>query len=416
MPASPAEHAHRRRRLTGRDPDEPHRSATPLELLYDLTIVVAIGTAANEMAHYVGDDHIATGVGGFAFAAFAVIWPWINYSWFASAYDTDDWVFRIATMVQMVGVIVLALGLQQLFTSLDHGSTVDNGVMVAGYVVMRVSMLFLWWQASRNDPAHAPAARTYLWTISIAQAGWAGLVFLELSIASYFAAASLLLALELAGPAIAELRKGGTPWHPDHIAERYGLLIIITLGEGVIGTTASLNAVVHGEQGWTFDAALVAIAGVGLTFGTWWMYFAIPWSAALRVAKPRAFIWGYGHFFMFAGLAAMGAGLHVAASYLEHHTEINAVGTVLSVAIPVAVYAGALYAIYSLVMHEADPFHIWLLVGTAAVLLTSVVLAASGVSMPVCLIVLMLAPVVTVVGFELIGYRHMADAVERMRS
>ena len=42
-----------------------------------------------------------------------------------------------------------------------------------------------------------------------------------------------------------------TPWHPHHIAERYGLLVIITLGEVIIGTVAALNALVHGEAGWT---------------------------------------------------------------------------------------------------------------------------------------------------------------------
>ena len=113
--------------------------------------------------------------------------------------------------------------------------------------------------------------------------------------------------------------------------------------------------------------------------------------------------------------AAMGAGLHVAAFFLEHETKIGAVATVLSVAIPVALYAGALYAVYSIVMHEADPFHIWLLVGTAAVLVTSVVLAAAGVGVAVCLVVLMLAPVVTVVGFELVGHRHLAAALERIQ-
>jgi low temperature requirement protein LtrA len=413
--SNPGEHAHRRRRLTGRDPLEAHRSTTPLELLYDLTIVVAIGTAANELAHYVADDHVRTGVIGFAFAAFAVIWAWINYSWFASAYDTDDWVFRLATMVQMVGVIILALGLEQMFTSIDHGSTLDNGVMVAGYVVMRTSMLFLWAQAARHDPGRASAARTYLWTIALAQAGWVTLVFLQLSVAGTFAVVAALLTIELAGPALAERRYGGTPWNADHIAERYGLLVIITLGEGIIGTVASLNAVVHGAEGWTLDAALVAIAGVALTFGSWWMYFAIPWAAALRVHSRRMFTWRYGHIFMFASLAAMGAGLHVAAFFLEHETRIGAVATVLSVAIPVALYAGALYAVYSLVMREADPFHVWLLVGTAAVLVTSVVLAAAGVGMAVCVAVLMLAPAVTVVGFELVGHRHLAAALERMQ-
>ena len=413
--AAPEPAVHRRRRLTGRDPREAHRSTTPLELLYDLTIVVAIGTAADELAHFVAEDHVGAGIIGFAFAAFAVIWAWIGYSWFASAYDTDDWVFRLATMVQMVGVIVLALGLEQMFGSIEHGSTLDNGVMVAGYVVMRSSMVFLWAQAARHDPGRASAAHTYLWTITAAQAGWITLVFLDLSVPATFAVAAVLLAVELAGPAIAERRFGGTPWHPDHISERYGLLVIITLGEGIIGTVASLNAVVHGAEGWTLNAALVALAGVGLTFGSWWMYFALPWGAALQAESRRTFTWRYGHIFIFGGLAAMGAGLHVAAFFLEHETEIGAVGTVLSVAIPVAVYAGALYAVYSLVMHEADPFHILLLAATVAVLVASVVLASAGVGMAVCLVVLMFAPVVTVVGYELVGHRHVAAALERLR-
>jgi low temperature requirement protein LtrA len=75
---APANRAHHRRRLTGRDPDEDHRSATPLELLYDLTFVVAFGIAANELAHYVAEDHIRTGIVGFVFASFAVSWAWMN--------------------------------------------------------------------------------------------------------------------------------------------------------------------------------------------------------------------------------------------------------------------------------------------------------------------------------------------------
>ena len=59
------ERAHHRRRFSGRDPDEGHRAATPLELLYDLTIVVAFGTAADELAHYIAEDHVWPGIGGF---------------------------------------------------------------------------------------------------------------------------------------------------------------------------------------------------------------------------------------------------------------------------------------------------------------------------------------------------------------
>ena len=58
-------------------------------------------------------------------------------------------------MVQMVGVIVLALGLPAMFESIDEGETVDNRVMVAGYVVMRVAMVFQWARAARQDPRAA---------------------------------------------------------------------------------------------------------------------------------------------------------------------------------------------------------------------------------------------------------------------
>jgi low temperature requirement protein LtrA len=412
-PPDADDRAHRRRRFSGRDPDEDHRAATPLELLYDLTIVVAFGTAADELAHYIAEDHVGAGVAGFAFASFGVTWAWLNYSWFASAYDTDDWVFRLATMVQMIGVIVLALGLPQAFESIDHGEKVDNGVAVAGYVIMRVALLFLWWQVSRQDPERAPAARKYMITIGVAQIGWVALAVSDLSIDATAVAFAVLLAIEMVGPFLAE-QKAGTPWHAEHIAERYGLLVIITLGEVILGTVASLNAVVHGDAGWTVDAALLAIAGVGLTFACWWMYFAVPWAEPLVRHRERAFRFGYGHLLIFGALAAMGAGLHVAALSLEEEAKIGATGTVLSVAIPFAIYAAAFYALYSVLMRAHDPFHLGLIAAMTAIVILSVVLAAAGVSIAACLVVLALAPAVTVVGYEMLGHRHMAEALEQL--
>ena len=101
---------HTVRRMVGRDPHESGRAATPLELFFDLTFVIAFGTAADQLAHALAEDHVSDGIVGFCFATFAVSWAWINFTWFASAYDTDDWIFRLTTMVQMVGVLVLALG------------------------------------------------------------------------------------------------------------------------------------------------------------------------------------------------------------------------------------------------------------------------------------------------------------------
>ena len=141
----------------------------------------------------------------------------------------------------------------------------------------------------------------------------------------------------------------------------------------------------------------------------------IPWADVLAVHRDRSFLWGYGHIVVFASLAAIGGGLHVAAYYLEHQTTLEPVGTVLSTAIPFAIYTAALYAIYAAFTRHADPFHLALLAGTTAVLVLSVALAALGVGVAACLLVLMFAPVVTVVGYETVGHPHVAEALEQLR-
>src|SRR5262245_24827512 len=69
---------HRVRRMSGRDPFERHRVATPLELLFDLTFVVAFGIAAAEFAHMLAEDHVGAGLLAFTFATFSISWAWIN--------------------------------------------------------------------------------------------------------------------------------------------------------------------------------------------------------------------------------------------------------------------------------------------------------------------------------------------------
>jgi low temperature requirement protein LtrA len=404
--------AHRRVRMGGRDPAESHRTATPLELLFDLTFVVAFGMAADELAHYLADDHVRTALLGFGLATFAITWAWINFSWFASAYDTDDWVFRLTTMVQMVGVIILALGLPDVFESIDEGHTVDNRVMVAGYVVMRVAMVFQWMRAARQDPDRRVACTTYARAILIAQAGWIALLIANMSVGATFVCAALLVLVEFAGPWIAERREGGTPWHAHHIVERYGLLVIIALGEGVVGTIASLSAVVGPEgPGWSVDAAVVAVAGTALTFGMWWIYFIVPSGPILHAYRSRSFVWGYGHIPVIGAVVATGGGLHVAAYYLEEASELDAYATVLCLVVPVAVYVFGIFCLYAWLTRTYDPFHLWLIAGTALLLVAPLPMAAAGVGMPSCLVVLSLSPWVTVVGYELRGHRHNADVL-----
>jgi low temperature requirement protein LtrA len=401
--------------MSGRDPGESHRSASPLELLFDLTFVVASGMVADELAHFLAEDHVKTALLGFALGSFSITWAWINFSWFASAYDTDDWIFRLLTMLQMVGVIVLALGLPDMFASIDAGDTVDIQVMVAGYVVMRVALVCQWARAARQDPSRRAASTTYITAVMSAQAGWVALLVADTSVAATFVIAGLLVLVEFSGPWIAETRKGGTPWHAHHIAERYGLLVIIALGEGIIGTIASLSVLVGPEgPGWSLDAGLVALAGVALTFGMWWIYFVVPSGQILHHRRERSFGWGYGHIPIIGAVVATGGGLHVAAYYLEDHSALGAEATVLCVVVPVSVFVLGIFVLYAVLTRTLDGFHWWLMAGSAVLLAAPVTLAAAGASMAWCLVVLSLSPWITVIGYELRGHRHNAEVLERL--
>jgi low temperature requirement protein LtrA len=66
------EGSHRLVRMSGRDPHESHRTATPLELLFDLTFVVAFAAAGDELSHALAAGHVASGLLGFGVAMVAI--------------------------------------------------------------------------------------------------------------------------------------------------------------------------------------------------------------------------------------------------------------------------------------------------------------------------------------------------------
>jgi low temperature requirement protein LtrA len=405
---------HRPRRMIGRDPQQSHRAATPLELLYDLTFVVAFSQAGAQAAHLLELGHFAAAIGGFSIAVFAVTWAWINYSWLASAFDNDDVFFRIATFVQMVGVIILALGLPPLFHSIDEGHHLDNVLAVTGYVIMRVAAIALWLRAARHDPAHRRTALTYAALVGLVQVGWVVLIFVDPPLAVAMALFSALAIAEMLVPVVAERRGGSTPWHPHHIAERYGLLTIITLGEVILGTVLSVSAVVEAE-GWSIGAGVVAFGGTALAFGMWWIYYMMPSGEVLALRRERSFPWGYGHIVLFAGVAGTGAGLHVAATAMRHDAHIDAVAALLTIVIPVGFFILALFTLYAVLLRQLDPFHLLLFAGSVLVLIAAVIAVAAGASLSVGIGIVALAPVVVIVGYETIGHRHQGAALAQLR-
>jgi low temperature requirement protein LtrA len=303
-------------------------------------------------------------------------------------------------MVQMIGVLVLAAGVPRMFASIERSGHLDNSVMVLGYVIMRVALVFQWLRAAKDDPARRRVCLTYAATISIAQVGWVVQIVVPLTASAAIILGGILVLIEMTGPVVAERQAGGTPWHAHHIAERHSLFAIIALGEGVVGTVAALSAVVD-RQGWTLDAVLVGIAGMGLTFGMWWVYYLVPSGEILQRHRDRASVWGYVQMLIVTSVVATGAGLRVAAYFIEGRARITALATVLAVVVPVAVFLGLMYALSYYLVRRFKVFQAWLLIATAGVVTITLVAALSGVGVARCLVILVLAPTVTVMGSEL---------------
>ena len=315
-----------------RDIEEEHRASTPLELLFDLCFVVAVSQAAAQLHVALGAGHLHTAIVGYLLVFFAIWWAWVNFTWFASAYDVDDLLYRLLTFVQIVGVLILAAGVDSAFTAGNFA------VMTVGYVVMRIAMVAQWLRAASGDPAARPAALRYAAAISILQVGWVARLFLphEAGLIAFY----VLAAGEILVPAWAE-RAGngaGTPWHPGHISERYGLFTLIVLGECIAAVTVAIHGA-SSSHGVSAGLVAVVVGAVLLVFSIWWWYFEHPSEEGLRMSRQLAFVWGYGHYVVFGSLGALGAGLQLAAAG-SHGTISSAAATTagLAVAVPVAAY------------------------------------------------------------------------------
>jgi low temperature requirement protein LtrA len=315
------------RRMTARRSDEDHRVATPLELLFDLSFVVAVASAAAKLHHALAEDHLGSGVLGYLLVFFAIWWGWLNFTWFASAYDTDDVPYRLTTLLQVAGVLVLAAGVPRAFDQSDFG------VITIGYVLMRLAMVLQWLRAARSDPGHRACAQRYAVGITVVQVGWVARLLLPDEV--FLVGFLVMVAAELAVPIWAE-RVARTTWHPHHVVERYGLFTLIVLGESILAATGAIGAALDaGHAG--FALISLAAAGLVIVFSLWWLYFDHPAHDLLRTS-PRAFAWGYGHYLVFASVAAVGAGLEVSVDHDLHVAHLSALAAGLATTVPVAVF------------------------------------------------------------------------------
>jgi low temperature requirement protein LtrA len=378
-----------RRRMSGRDIHQEHRASSPLEALFDLTTVVAVGAAASRLHHDIAAGHYVQAMIDLVFSFFTVWWSWMNFAWFSSAYDTDDISYRLATVVQMVGVLVMAVSM-----TLD---TAGQLMGTLGYTIMRVALVGLWLRAAREHPERRATCCRYALGLTVLQGLWL-LRALVLPTAWALPSFAVLVALELAVPAWGE-RAGETPWHPHHIAERYALFTIILLGECMVAAANAMSGVLR-PQDWSADFIVVSFSIVGLIVGLWWTYFLVPFAQVLHLRRERAFLWGYGHAPVFIALAALNGVLELVADVLKggasHTVGIAHEGTspLLAIALSAAavmVFLAALWWLGGQTTRRAERTP-WLLLPPLLLACTAVAVVAYGLPLPWGLLLLTFAP------------------------
>jgi len=328
--------------VVARSKDEPYRSATPLELFYDLVYVVAIAFLAGELHHAITEvHHVTHALLMYLWIFWSVWWPWNTYTFFASGYDTDDTQFRLASFAQMIGVIIVAIGIKPAFQEANFL------YIMLGYLVIRIPYILMWLKVARDDIESRPVALRYSLGVLLTQCGWAFTILFYQNWAVWV----FLLICELLVPWLAErsMAKGeNTKYHVEHIEERMGLLTIIVLGESIL---ASVNAFDSVFKYFTFELGMIVSGALLILFSMWWLYFDDHVEEQLH-NETTCFLWSYGHYFLFAAAAAVGALISVCVDVATQHGHITMGKAVLGLSIALAIYLLATWLCHDFILRK----------------------------------------------------------------
>jgi len=270
------------------------RHATWLELFFDLCFVVAVAALAADLHHHASIGGIMRFAGLFVI----VWWAWMGFTWYATAFDSDDVVYRLALLAAMLCILGLAANIERV----EGGDSVG---LVVAYVVLKVLLVGLFVRSRHHARTHRAFCTAYATGFAFAAA-----LFLSSLLAkdtARYVIWGLAMLVELTTPVIAVRRAEGRVFDTSHIPERYGLFTLIVLGESIVAIAAATSG-----AGWEWQSALTAASGFVIAAGIWWIYFEYLGASLLHGSYLSSFVWGYGHYLIFASLAATGVGVHFA--------------------------------------------------------------------------------------------------------
>jgi len=196
------------------------RSATWLELFYDLVFVVAVAA----LGHRLLVDHSLQGVVVFAALFVPLWWSWASYTFYADRYDTDDLGQRLLAVAQMVAIALMA-------ASMSGGETDSTTAFAVWYLSARTVLLLMYLRAYRHVEATRNLVGGYLRGFTLGAIPWALSIWVPEP--WRYVLWGLGLAIDFATPWILRRAQANAPLSPSHLPERFGLFTILVLGESI---------------------------------------------------------------------------------------------------------------------------------------------------------------------------------------
>ncbi|MDB4978499.1 MAG: low temperature requirement protein [Candidatus Peribacteria bacterium] len=252
------------------------RHATWLELFYDLAFVVAL----TEISRRATGNLTMMGLFQSVFLFLPVVWAWMGHTFYSTRFDTDDYLHRILTLLQMLFALGLALTVHGALEELSVGFGLS-------YLSVRLILLALYTRARLRIPEVHGITTLYLSGFTLGVLIWTASFFVSPPLR--FALWGISLAADLITPWLGIRLLSQNPVDTRHLPERFGLFTIVLLGEHFLTSTNVLDNIV-----WSPLDILTAVASFCLVALMWWLYFLYlqEWEGnrCIRGGQPFAYL------------------------------------------------------------------------------------------------------------------------------